>query len=254
MNSFFKLSLIVIVLFGFSACEESGVTKTSKELLETPIDIEHLDRNETAKIEQQIKPKKKKRLNPKKEKFKEIMVPIVTEVYTQLEKKYQRLKLDVQNNRNKEEIALLKKEYKAKSDHLLLQAIKPHPISIVLAQSAIESAWLGSRFAKDANNIFGVWSFNKDEPRIAATGARGDKIIYLKKYSSYKEAVEDYYKSIGKSWAYKKLRHLRTVTDNPDILLPYLKSYSEKGDKYIEVLRKLIKYNEFNKYNIKKSK
>ena len=148
-------------------------------------------------------------------------------------------------------IEKLKKEYNAKTDQLLLNALKPHPISILLAQAAAESAWLTSRFTKEANNIFGVWSFNKNEPRIAASGLRGDKTIYLKKYKNLKDAVKDYYKNLGKTWAYAEFRKQRMLTSNPYVLSDYLTSYSEKKGEYTKLLRSMIKYNKFDQYDVK---
>ena len=133
----------------------------------------------------------------------------------------------------------------------MLHALKPHPISILLAQAAAESAWLTSRFTKEAYNIFGVWSFNKNEPRIAASGLRGTKTIYLKKYRTLKAAVEDYYKNIGRNWAYAEFRKQRTLTDDPYVLSDYLGSYSEKKEVYTQLLKSMIKYNEFHQYDIK---
>ncbi len=252
IKSFFNLFITSIGVLIFAGCDNSGVVVLEKKYLTQDIKIQQV---QEAVIKHEIKPElksvKKKKINKKKQKFKKIMAPIVIEVYKELEKKYNKVKLDIENDTNHEYIEKLKIEYKAANNIQLLHALKPHPISIVLAQSAIESAWLNSRFTKEANNIFGVWSFDKNEPRIAASGLRGQKTIYLKKYSSYKEAVEDYYKSIAKSWAYTKLRYLRTVTSNPYILLPHFKSYSEKGDKYIKILEKLIKNNNFEIYDIK---
>ena len=196
-------------------------------------------------------PAKQISVSEKKQNFKDILIPIATTVYNELQAQYLAIKLDIENNRNAKVIAKLKKEYNAKTDQLLLNALKPHPISILLAQAAAESAWLTSRFTKEANNIFGVWSFNKNEPRIAASGLRGDKTIYLKKYSTLKEAVRDYYKNLGKTWAYKEFRKQRTITSNPYVLSDYLISYSEKKEEYTKLLRSMIKYNKFDKYDVK---
>ncbi|MGB3750413.1 MAG: glucosaminidase domain-containing protein [Arcobacteraceae bacterium] len=189
-------------------------------------------------------------VSEKKERFKEILVPITIEIYNELEEQYQAIKLDIENNTNIQNIEELKEEYNADSNEKLLYALKPHPISIVLAQAAAESAWLTSRFAKEANNIFGVWSFSENEPRIAATGLRGDKTIYLKKYDSVKEAVRDYYKNLGKTWAYSEFRKQRTLTADPYVLSDHLSSYSEKKEVYTELLKSMIKYNEFEQYDI----
>ena len=63
--------------------------------------------------------------------------------------------------------------------------LKTHPTSIVLAQAAIESGWGSSRFYKEANNVFGVWSYSENEPRIKAMEDREGKSVYVKKYDVY---------------------------------------------------------------------
>lgn len=223
--------------------------KMSKEIiLKNPIVIEK-------KIDKTIVKKKTKKINitvqQKKQRFKDILVPIIQEVYNTLEQQYQSVKRDIQTDVNRLYIEKLKVEYKAKTDKELLYALKPHPVSIVLAQSAIESAWLTSRFTKSANNIFGVWSFKKDEPRIVANNTRGNKKIYLKKYKTLKSAVFDYYKNLAKSWAYSKFREERTLTNDPYILVDYLEPYSEKRKEYTNILKKMIEYNKFYEYDIK---
>jgi len=128
-------------------------------------------------------------------------------------------------------------------------ALKPHPISITLAQAAMESSWGTSRFFKEANNLFGIWSFNKKEPRIAASGQRGTKTIWLKKYSSVEDSVTDYYKNLGRSFAFKEFREEKMLSNNPYILVTKLDRYSEKGSKYGEELTSMMSYNKFLKYD-----
>ena len=272
MNKFFTYFTIVITIFILSGCHHEKATILKKDFLDTKVGMikdqkliveikkvkvkKIIVKKEIKVIKPKIikKPKKKViTVNQKKKYFKDTIVPIATEVYNNLQKQYLKIKKHIQNGTNEGYIEALKIQYKAKTDEKLLQALKPHPISILLAQAAIESAWLTSRFSKDANNIFGVWSFNKKEPRIAATGLRGSKTIYLKKYKSLNRAVEDYYKSIAKSWAYKEFRRLRTTTNDPYELLPHLESYSEKKQKYTQMLKKVIAYNQFDRYDINSS-
>ena len=211
-----------------------------------------IDENITKKvIKKNIVYRPSKDIVDKKANFRNILVPIITSTYNQLQTQYQDIKRDLNSSKNSEFIANLKIRYKVKTDQELLRAIKPHPISIALSQAAAESAWLTSRFTKNANNIFGVWSFDKNEPRIPASGLRGDKIIYLKKYKTLKLAVEDYYFSIGKSWAYDEFRKLRVKTDDPYLLIPHLKNYSEKKEEYTKMLGKILKYNKFDKFDVK---
>ncbi len=76
------------------------------------------------------------------------------------------------------------KKFKTDNNRELLIRMKTHPVSIVLAQAAIESAWGESRFFKKGNNIFGMWSYNRKEPRMRARETRNGKPVYLKKYRS----------------------------------------------------------------------
>lgn len=187
----------------------------------------------------------------KKKIYIDALAPAIQEVYKKLQKRYEDVLTYIQHGTHENILKKLRKEYKVDSNIELAKAIKPHPVSIALAQGAIESAWLTSRFAKDANNIFGVWSFNKNEPRIAAGGSREGKVIYLKKYNSLEHSVEDYYKSIAKSWAYDVLRERRIYINNPYELLPLFEKYSEKGMEYTKILAKIIKKNKFELYDIK---
>ena len=185
----------------------------------------------------------------KKAKFKEAILPKVQEVYSELNFQYNEIKTAIQNNTQLERIERLKKAYKAKSNEELLMALKPHPISLTLAQAAMESSWGTSRFYKEAKNVFGVWSFNKNEPRIAASGQRGTKTIWLKKYATLKDSIRDYYKNLGRSFAFKEFRQEKINSNNPYILVTKLDRYSEKGSLYGKELTAMISYNKFIHYD-----
>ncbi len=188
----------------------------------------------------------------KKNRFFYLLVPAVYKVYYKLLYHYNSVKKDLLNGTNKERIAILKKKYRANSDKELLEALKPHPISIVLAQASMESAWATSRFFVEANNIFGMWSANKNEPRIPANIQRdGNKTIWLRKFNSIEDSVKAYYLLVGKGTAFKEFRKLRVETKNPYELVKKLDKYSEIGDKYGEELSQIIKHNKLERYDIK---
>jgi Bax protein len=149
---------------------------------------------------------------------------------------------------DKEFLEDLYKKYKTTSNRQLINRLKTHPVSIILAQAAIESAWGESRFFKKGNNIFGMWSYNKNEPRIKALGTRNGKAIYVKKYATLSDAIDDYFVVIGRG-AYKSFRKQRSITDNPLILVQYLVNYCELKEKYTKKLSKFIVSNKLRKFD-----
>lgn len=142
----------------------------------------------------------------------------------------------------------LYKTYKTRDNKKLVNRLRTHPASIVLAQAAIESAWGESRFFKKGNNIFGMWSYNKHEPRIKALKSRNGKAIYLKKYATLSDAIDDYFVLIARG-AYKSFRKERKITDNPLILVEYLSNYCELREKYTKKLKKFIVQNKLRKFD-----
>src|SRR5690606_39546165 len=58
---------------------------------------------------------------------------------------------------------------------ILLRRLDIIPADLALAQAAMESAWGGSRFAREGNNYFGQWCFSKGcglVPEKRPAGAR----------------------------------------------------------------------------------
>jgi Bax protein len=185
----------------------------------------------------------------KKARFKALVVGSVDQVYQELDLRYRDVAAAIEAGTDRERIEKLKAEYRAKTDVGLLAALKPHPRSIALAQAAMESAWGTSRFFTQANNVFGVWSFNKNEPRIAAGKQRGGKRIWLKKYRSIYASVRDNYRILARGDAYKRFRALRLKTDNPYELVKKLDRYSEKGSAYGKELASVIRFNKLTRYD-----
>ncbi len=187
-------------------------------------------------------------VNQKKERFRALLLPPIQKVYKELNESYRAVALKIESG-DREGLQRLKALYKVVTDKELLAALKPHPVSIVLAQAAMESSWATSRFIRKANNAFGIWSFNKSEPRIAAGEKRGTKTVWLKKYSSLEDSVRDSYALLARGRAYKEFRTLRLKTEDPFQLVKKLNRYSEIGHKYGEQLTSIIKFNKFNAYD-----
>ena len=193
---------------------------------------------------------KKMTVPVKKERFYYLLAPAIDRVYKELALQYDEVKKDLKSGSNATKIQKLKKTYKVKTDKELLLALKPHPQSIALAQAAMESAWATSRFFVKANNVFGMWSVNKNEPRIAAGEKRGGtKTIWLKKFATIEDSVREYYKMMGRGRAYKDFRRVRYETNDVKKIVKELDHYSEIGEKYTKELASMIRYNKLTKYD-----
>jgi Bax protein len=185
----------------------------------------------------------KLQVSEKKQKFFHMILPAILISKQKLKVKRARVEEILQTiNPSIEDLEFLDKlykKYKTNDSKELLSRMKTHPVSIVLAQAAIESGWGESRFFKEGNNIFGMWSVNKNEPRIRAKETRNGKAVYLKKYNSLSDAIDDYFVTIGRG-AYKSFRKQRDITKDPLKLVQYLINYCELREQYTKKLRKFI--------------
>lgn len=143
----------------------------------------------------------------------------------------------------------IKSRYKAKNINDLHERLVTLPNSIVLAQAAIETGWGESRFFVQASNLFGIWSFDDSESRIAAGKNRNDKTIFLRSYDDMSRSIVDYFDVLARHSAYKTLRKKRQQTSNPYLLIPHLKNYSERKSWYTKQLKKVIRQNNLTKYD-----
>ena len=184
----------------------------------------------------------------KKQKFCNKVIPPILEADKELYELYLKTKEDIKNNKD---LTKLYKAYKTSNPDELLKRIKPHPVSITIAQAIIESGWGTSRFFKEANNIFGMWSKSKKaNTTIRASQTRTDgKTIHLVKYKTLKDSIRAYYKNIATNKAYKKFREIRYKSYNPYEVATYLNNYSEKKDIYPTELMKIIYYNKLTQYD-----
>lgn len=142
----------------------------------------------------------------------------------------------------------MKKTYNAKNIEDLISRLGTLPTSIVLAQAAIETGWGESRFFVQASNLFGIWSFDDKESRIAA-GDRNEKTIFLRSYDDMSGSISDYFEVLAKHHAYRSLRKARLETSDPYTLVNHLKHYSERRTWYTRQLKKVIRQNNLTKYD-----
>lgn len=141
-----------------------------------------------------------------------------------------------------------------KSWTLLLNRVDVVPPSLALAQSANESAWGTSRFARKAHNFFGQWCFRRGCGLVPKQRDDG-KTHEVAAFDSPRESVKMYIRNLNSHGAYKPLREIRAklrrsgkqVTGHA--LAPGLMRYSERGEEYVKELREMIEFNKLTQYD-----
>ena len=113
-------------------------------------------------------------------------------------------------------------------------------VVLSVAQAIIESDWGTSRFARKANNFYGVIQTDRTRPHIKSL--RGNTL--LKKYGNKCESVADYVKLLNNSSFFKEYRDLRTkqvLVEEVDVfaLIDTLGAYA-KDPKYQAKLKDII--------------
>jgi len=120
--------------------------------------------------------------------------------------------------------------------------------SMALAQAANESAWGTSRFSKQGNNLFGIWTYNP-EIGIKPLKREPGKKHFVRKFKSFQQSVTIYMHTLNTHSAYKKLRDIRyEAALNGKKLSGYelakgLEKYSAKGLEYIQMIQAMINKN-----------
>lgn len=210
--------------------------------------VQSIKVNEKSKYTVNVVPKKMT-IQVKKQRFRDLIVPAVNRVYADLYAKYMEAKKLVEAGKTDAKIQKLMKSYSAKNPQDLLTRMKPHAKSVAITQAAMESAWATSRFTRVATNLFGVWSFNSNEPRVAAGEKRAKKTIYVKKYSNLEASIRDYYRVLATGRVFGEFRAEKMRSNDPYKLVKKLDKYSEKAAEYGKELKAMIKYNRFYEFD-----
>ncbi len=130
----------------------------------------------------------------------------------------------------------------------LLQRVDTIPVELVMAQAANESAWGQSRFAQQANNLFGQWCFRQGCGIVPGRRDEG-KTHEIRAFDSINDSVESYMHNINTSRAYRKLRLIRARLRQQDEPLSGLQlanglnSYSSRGQAYVREVKSIIRTN-----------
>jgi Bax protein len=159
------------------------------------------------------------------------------------------------SNEHQEELDWLITEYRVKNIDEpnqvyaeLLRKVDVIPEDLVLVQTANESAWGTSRFARKGYNFFGIWCFEEGcgfVPNKRNEGAAHE----VAKFDDLSEAMYSYMRNLNSHPAYRDLRAIRLKLSESQkevtghALAEGLMKYSERGEEYIKELRQMIRVN-----------
>ena len=122
------------------------------------------------------------------------------------------------------------------------------PPSLAIAQAAEESGWGTSRFAVEANAVFGQWTFRKGAGVVPERRDPG-KLHEVRSFEGLRQSVSAYMHNLNIHWAYKEFRRVRRELRNSSqaltgrSLVGTLHKYSERGFEYIETIRTIMRVN-----------
>ena len=131
----------------------------------------------------------------------------------------------------------------------LLIKIDEVPPSLVVAQAINESGWGRSRFAREANNLFGMWCYTPGCGLVPERRRANDK-HEVKRYASIQASVDEYLRNINRNKAYVELRALRAEQRqrlqplSGEYLAQGLRRYSSIGAEYVNRIRNIIRTRE----------
>lgn len=130
----------------------------------------------------------------------------------------------------------------------LLYRLDVIPAGLVLGQAAYESGYGTSRFAVEGNALFGQWTFGG----AGMTPEQQRKELGDHRIASFEwpfDSVRGYFINLSSHPAYEGFRRLRAELKaagepvNSIALADGLKSYSERGQAYVDTLKGIIRVN-----------
>jgi len=147
------------------------------------------------------------------------------------------------------------KEYKIEDGDLakLKMRMDIIPTSIALAQAANESGWGTSRFALEGNALFGQWTWS--ESGISPKSKDPNQSHKVLQFQVLKASVTAYKNNLNTHNAYKEFREQRAQLRQSGKkitgldLTKYLKNYAAIGEKYVEILERIIKKNSLTDFD-----
>ena len=197
-------------------------------------------------------------IKERKELFIKIVLPLILQENEKIKEDREKLfKVLAKKSNSKQERNWLKwkfKEYKIKNSDISELKIRMDivPVSLAIAQAAIESGWGTSRFALEGNALYGQWTWSDNGLKPLENDEGQDhKVMRFKILTA---SIKAYKKNLNTHSGYIEFREARANLRNRNEkvtglkLTQYLDKYSAQGKKYTEILKTTIKKNSLSDF------
>ena len=195
----------------------------------------------------------------RKEFFIQIILPLILQENNNIKLDRKRLFSIINKSNNSDlEKKWLNKKYKqygvtSKDLSILKIRMDEIPVSLAIAQAAKETGWGTSRFAQEGNALFGQWTWSGEglKPKDSDRN-EGHKVM---RFNVLQASVRAYQRNLNTHSSYRSLRKTRAELRDQGkpldslVLVNYLDEYAETGEKYVEVLKKIIKQNNLKDFD-----
>ena len=201
----------------------------------------------------------------RKQLFLEMMLPLVLMANERIERDRSRVVQLAVRLKKGEELAAadqrwldrMYQSYKVKPGKIqsLLARVDVVPVSLALAQAAIESGWGSSRFAREGNALFGEWTWGDANKGIVPESRDEGKTHKIRAFDSPLDSVASYLHNLNTHKAYRELRSMRAAARREGVplqgmeLTKGLARYSEKGLEYVDLLQLVIRSNDLARFD-----
>jgi len=200
--------------------------------------------------------------NERKQTFMEILYPLIKEAHHRIQKERAyaivslKLKEHFEPKTEDPRLLAIAKKYRIKKTydlHDYLVRINNIPESLVLAQAAAESGWGNSRFVKEANNLFGEWTWG--EKGLVPSSRESGKKHKIRIFDTLQDSIDSYMLNLNRHYAYAKFRQARFSTLQEGKAFKgkdatkHLDNYSGIGHEYHDLLQGIINYNKMCEYS-----
>jgi len=150
---------------------------------------------------------------------------IVNNLYSIEKEKYLKNKYGISNLKNMKQV---------------FSRVNTINLDLLLAQVELESNYGKSRFALEANNYLGIWTYDKNKKGLVPSKRTEGLTHKVQQFNTIYDCVYRYAELLNSTKPYSAYRLIRVKTEDPYLLAKGLQRYSA-DKKYIDKIHHLLK-------------